>query len=143
MKFIETEKSINQDVIEKLEELFGYKLPKEYITHLLKYNGGRCEPNIFSFKENGKLSSSNVDWFLALYGGENDNMFSYLKDFKDVLPKYFLPIAHDSGGNLICISCRDEDFGTIYFWNHEYNKLNINEVWIIASSFNEFLMNLK
>ncbi|WP_394370020.1 SMI1/KNR4 family protein [Sphingobacterium micropteri] len=28
-------------------------------------------------------------------------------------------MAHDPGGNLVCISCDSDDKGCIYFWNHE------------------------
>ncbi len=143
MKFTEVEEKTNQNAIKKMEELFGYKIPNEYIAHLLKFNGGRCEPNIFSFEENGKLTTSDIDWFLALYDGEFDNLFNYLESYKGKLPNYFLPIAHDSGGNLICISCGIENRGYLYFWNHEINEKGEYEFFMIAKSFNDFLTGLK
>lgn len=143
MKFFDVEKKINKGSILKLETIFGYKIPEEYNIHLLKFNGGRCKPNIFYFKENDNLTSSDIDWFLALYDGEFDNIFDYIEIYKDKIPSHFLPMAHDSGGNLICISCGIEDYGYIYFWNHEFNELGNNEIWLIEKSFNEFLKNLK
>jgi hypothetical protein len=113
------------------------------VIHLLKYNGGQCEPNIFYFKERGKLTNSDIDWFLALYDGECDNLFNYLADYKDKIPNHFIPVAHDSGGNLICLSCGKNDFGYVYFWDHEYDKTGANNYFIIAKSFNQFIESIK
>jgi hypothetical protein len=37
--------------IEEVEEFVGLSFPYEYKAHLLQYNGGECEPNVFSFWE--------------------------------------------------------------------------------------------
>ena len=56
------------------------------------------------------------------------------------LPDYFVPIAHDPGGNLICISCSETENGFVYFWDHE-NEGN-NNVYLISKGFNDFIGNL-
>jgi len=125
----------------------------EYKNHLLKHNGGQCSPNVFRFYENGKLTESCIDWFLAIYEGEYDNLKEYIKTYKidkKRLPVHMLPIAHDPGGNLICISCDSLDEGYIYFWDHE-NEVDYNvtddkdysNLYFIAKSFEEFITGLK
>ncbi len=148
VKFFDTEKKIGLPDIYKIEEYLAASLPDKYKNHLLKYNGGRCEPNVFSFLENGKLTESNVDWFLAVYDGEYDNLKEYIKIYKfeeKRLPSRLVPIAHDPGGNLICIDLFD---GKIYFWDHEeeIDSPNDEEDWsniyLINNDFDSFITGL-
>ncbi len=55
--------------------------------------------------------------------------------------KNVLPIAEDPFGNFICLSINEEDFGTIYFADHEYEDAESGYLFMskIASSFTEFL----
>lgn len=152
--FFETEDHLEASQIKDVENYAKLTFPEEYKNHLLKYNGGRCLPNIFSFHQNGKRTNSSVDWFLAIYNGEYDNLKNYIDIFKieeKRLPYHILPIAHDPGGNLICISCEGEDFGYIYIWDHEeeidyststYNSNYLN-LYFVANSITEFLNELK
>lgn len=147
-----TERQTSIEEIKQIEELIGYQLPEEYKLHLLKYNGGMCEPNVFSFKEDGEMTSSCLHWFLAIYNGEGDNLRESIETFKldeKRMPQHIIPIAHDPGGNQICISCDGQDKGAIYFWDHEnevdYSVSDDNDysnLYFIASSFNEFLESL-
>lgn len=150
--FSQTESPLNQTQIVEIEEYIGLTFPDEYKEHLLKNNGGQCSPNVFKFNENGNLTKSCVDWFLAIYEGEYDNLKKYIQSYKiekKRLPLHILPIAHDPGGNLICISCNNEDEGFIYFWDHE-NEIDYftsddkdySNLFFVAKSFNEFIYGL-
>lgn len=151
--FAETEASITLSEIEEIERLVDLKFSEEYKIHLLQFNGGRCSPNIFNFNENGRITESCVDWFLAIHNGKYDNLTNYIYTYKideKRLPKQIVPIAHDPGGNLICISCGKKDYSCIYFWDHEnevdYKKSNDNDysnLYFIARSFFEFINELK
>ncbi|MEO6358817.1 MAG: SMI1/KNR4 family protein [Ferruginibacter sp.] len=151
--FSQIESQINRIQIQETEIYAGLKFPNEYKEHLLKFNGGQCVPKIFKFNENGKWTDSYIDWFLAIYNGKYDNLREYIKDYKldkKRLPTHMLPIAHDPGGNLICISTDTEDKGCIYFWDHEnevdYNITNdrdYSNLYMVARSFNEFIDGLK
>jgi hypothetical protein len=151
--FSQTEAQINLAQIENLEMLVGLNFPTEYKDHLLKYNGGQCTPNRFSFDVHGQESQSYIDWFLAIYDGEYDNLQNYIEIYKiedKRLPSHILPIAHDPGGNLICISCGKNDEGSIYFWDHEnevdyssFDNSEYSNLYLIARSFNEFINGLK
>ncbi len=152
--FTETENPISIDKIEQIEKLVGFKFPELYKNHLLKYNGGRCYPNVFQYYENNKrLNASDIDWFFAIYDGEYDNLEKEIKIMKieeKRIPYRMIPIAHDSGGNLICISCFGYDLGKIYFWDHEnevdyeiLDEMNCPNIYFIANNFTDFLNGLK
>lgn len=153
VNFINTEKKIAPQEINQLEELVGLNFPKEYKQHLLNYNGGQCIPNVFLFKEDGIETKSMIDWFLAIYEGEYDNLKSYLNIFKieeKRMPSHIVPIAHDPLGNLICISCTPRDYGYIYFWDHEkevdYNVSDDDDcsnLFLISKNLNNFISSLQ
>ncbi|MBX7215663.1 MAG: SMI1/KNR4 family protein [Candidatus Kapabacteria bacterium] len=150
--FSNVEASINNENIEEIEISVGLQFPQEYKDHLLKYNGGQCEPNMFSFYENNHLTSSCVDWFLAIYDGEFDNLKWYINLYKvkeKRMPFHIIPIAHDPGGNLICISCNGYDYGKIYFWDHEKEvdyliegDDNYSNLYLIANNLADFFNGL-
>lgn len=107
----------------------------------------------FHFEGKRKASFSSIDWFFAIYDGKHDNLLRYFFNYKvhrKRLPFRLIPIAHDPGGNLICISCEGADNGFVYFWDHEnevdYHVAEDNDfsnLFFIAKSFNEFLEGLK
>jgi hypothetical protein len=149
--FRETEAQLVPSQIEAVEKFVGLSFPKEYKEHLLRYNGGRCSPSVFNFVENGEETSSAVDWFFSIYDGEYDNLVDYIniyKKDKERLPVRMLPIAHDSGGNLVCISCSGADEGKVFFWDHEKEDLPgiLNDeyanMYLVANSFTQFLNEL-
>ncbi len=151
--FSHTKISIQISDIENIEKYVQLILPEEYKKHLLKYNGGRCKPNIFKFFEKNKLARSNVEWFFAIHNGELSNLLDNINDYKlkhKRLPNQIFPIARDAFGNLICISCGEKDFGSIYFWDHENevdyqieNDNNYDNLYSIAKSFNDFINSLE
>jgi hypothetical protein len=151
--FSQTESQLNLTQIEEIEKYVGLNFPSEYKEHLLQNNGGQCSPNVFKFNENENFTESCIDWFLAIYDGEHDNLRKYIQIYKleeKRLPIRILPIAHDPGGNLICISCDEDDEGCIYFWDHENEvDYNISEdqdysnLYIVANSFSDLIDGLK
>lgn len=150
--FTETKLQIDSSQISVVEKYAGFEFPIEYKKHLLKYNGGRCTPNVFKFNENGKDTDSCVDWFLAIYDGKYHNLRYYIEIYKieeKRLPFHILPIAHDPGGNLICISCDTKDKGCIYFWDHEKevdysisDDTDYSNMYLVAESLDRFLDDL-
>jgi hypothetical protein len=149
VEFRNTESQTNFAEIERLEKLIDLKFPVDYVNHLIKFNGGNCSPNRFSFLENKKETSSSIDWFLAVYDGEFDNLERYLRDYKiedKRLPLDIIPFAHDSGGNLICISANNEK---VYFWDHEKevdysisDDSDFSNLYLIAENLKDFLNRL-
>lgn len=151
--FTDAQEQLNIGQIEEIENYVKLSFPQEYKDYLLQSNGGRCEPNVFGFIENEEITNSSIDWFLSIYDGEYDNLKDYIDMYKieeKRIPTHILPIAHDPGGNLICISCGKKDNGYIYFWDHEkevdYNKSDDNDysnLYLVAKSFTKFIDNLE
>ncbi len=150
--FSQTEAPLTAAQIEEFEKSIGLEFPMPYKEHLLKYNGGQCVPNVFVFEEASVETSSSVDWFLALYDGDSDSLRETVETYKleeKRMPSHMLPIAHDPGGNLICISCGTKDYGFVYFWNHEdevdYSEAgddDYSNLYLIARDFDTFLNSL-
>ena len=150
VEFYDTEEKITLKDIEKLEKELKFIFPESYKNHLLRYNGGRCEPNVFQFIENGKITHSDLNWFLGVH---NEKYYQLKDDFIDFkieqyrMPYSIFPIANDSGGNQICMDAEDEK---IYFWDHEnevdysiYDDAVRTNLHFVANSLKEFLNNLK
>jgi hypothetical protein len=56
-------------------------------------------------------------------------------------------VAHAPGGNLICLSLREEDRGTVWFWDHEQeaeegDPPREDNLTMVAESFDEFASRL-
>ncbi len=153
IKIFNTYPKLKLAEIEEVEDFVGLTFPYQYKAHLLQFNGGECEPNIFTFWENGKKTNSDLNWFLGIHQEDDDNLLDFIQIYKIQqarLPRHFLPFAFDSFNNLICISCDGSDTGKIYFWDHDkevdYNKCddtNYSNLYLIANSFEEFLDGLQ
>lgn len=119
-------------------------MPKDYREFLLVYNGGYPEPDAFHFI--GSEDGSTIDRFLGIGVGEHSNLEKYLKTYEGRLPCDFFPIAHDPGGNLICIGTKGQYKGQIFFWDHEYEadeeEPNMSNMSLVSQSFQELMDNL-
>lgn len=103
--FEDTSPSATVAELDELERYAQLPFPDTYRQHLLRYNGGRCQPSVFHFVEHGQPTSSLVDWFLPTRADGWGNLRDYIETYKideKRLPTALLPIAHDPGGNLIC-----------------------------------------
>jgi cell wall assembly regulator SMI1 len=140
--------SLSMERLKSIERKYNIDFPPEYRHFLLAYNGGQPQPSAFYFKHtNGSYSDSCVDWFLAIYDEDYSNFENYFDRYKGHLPRVpdeLVPIAHDPGGNLICIAVKGENRGAIYFWDHEREEElpTYRNVHLVADSFNEFLESL-
>lgn len=153
VSFFRSFEEISLNDINKFEKFIGLKFPKLYVDFLLQHNGGKCTPNIFTFKEHGENTQSDVHWFLGIHDGTLANLKDFCESYKIYekrMPSHILPIAHDSGGNVICISCGQKDNGQIFFWDHE-NEVDYSEsddsdysnLYFIADDLKQFLDELK
>ena len=138
---------ITPEQIKMLEHDLGIHLPGDYSDFLLKNNGGRPKPNGFSYvsQGDGKIYKGMVDWFLGVNTGKHNDFQKYYEMYKDRVPRDFIPIAHDPGGNLICLSLKD---GTVYFWDHdeeveEGEIPDYRNMYKITDSFSDFLLSLR
>lgn len=130
--------------IERLEERVG-KLPPDFREFLLRINGGRPDPAGFSFQAGPRADESDVDWFFALGQGSPYEILHSLEVYRDRIPMGLLPIASDPGGNLLLLSLRRDDFGSVFFWDHEEESPpnpTMSNAYLVASSFSAFIADL-
>lgn len=144
LAFEETKINTSESAIASLEKRLDIVLPSEYKEHILKYNGGYPNKECFDTQGGGR---SKIHYFYAIYDGKYSNFEKSFNTFKvkeKRMLTHILPIAHDDGGNQICISIGDNDYGYIYFWDHEKetDEPGYDNMYLIANSFNEFLDSL-
>lgn len=120
------------DEIRRVETELGLTLPTAYIAALAFLNGGRPEMNFF--EDNGEV-----------YEVANFFPFSklpyqkYLMD--EFTPSSRVPIAGDPCGNSFCIGTSNEEYGCIYFADHEIS--GDDAFRMIAISIEKFLERLQ
>ena len=128
LKFLTDEMKI-EDEISLFEKKLGKKLPEQYRSFLIRYNGGDTPET--SFRCNRK--SSDVR---AFYGvGKARYNFDEIPFLEDFLANSYLPIAEDSFGNYIVIGLTNDTMGKIYFCNHEHQM----RTKILTETFGEFV----
>ena len=142
VKIYSNSKRLDENTLSLFEKNINIKLPHQYRAFLLEYNGGYPEPDGFKFAQD----ESFIDQFLSIGNGEHSNLESYIKTYKGRLPSDLLPIAHDPGGNLICIGIKNDVAGKVFYWDHEFESdeeaPDYSNVHIIAHDFNHFIDNL-
>jgi hypothetical protein len=125
---------ISTEDVQSFEHQYEIELPEEYKQFLLNNNGGI--PDKVYYTEND--ADLVINFFLSL-GSEKYSIEEYIKDWRqEGLANELVPIGEDAFGNLICISCKGDNKGQVYVWNHE-----LSEIRLIAPSFNYLLSNLK
>ncbi|MBN3794271.1 SMI1/KNR4 family protein [Burkholderia sp. Ac-20392] len=111
---INTRKALTAPTLEdiaKVERKIGRVLPPEYIEILKKFNGAYFDSNAFDIPGGGGAGISQFIPFNEIYRN-----IGYMEQTE--VSGYF-PFAHAEGGNYVCISLHDGDYGCIYFWDHE------------------------
>lgn len=124
--------------IEALESRLGSRLPSPFRELLAAVsNGGEVEPV-------AAQSASAVGVVAVLGAGRGDHfdLETRADQYRgDRLPGGLIPVADAEGGNLVCLSLRPDDFGTVWFWDHE-RELAGDAAVQVAANFDEFLVDL-
>jgi cell wall assembly regulator SMI1 len=96
--------------IERLERRKGRPLPAAYRDYLRQHDGGRLQDNSEAVNEIFGLGPDTPEWA---------SMWEKLDVYADRVPSWLLPVASDAFGNLFAVSLRDNDNGSVWFWDHE------------------------
>jgi len=107
--YLRREPPASIELIAQLEGRIGHSLPDDYRQYLLQQDGGRIDNNTRA-----------VDTVFSL-GDVPDyaSMWDKLGTYQERVPSWLLPVADDSTGNLYAISVRPDDYGSVWFWDHE------------------------
>lgn len=128
--------------IEIFENENNIKLTEQYINFLLKWNGGKVIPNLFMISTEQGPSVLNVFYGI---GDMYDNLTDFIEIMDERLPVGFIPIGDDPSGNVICLGTKDPYYDKIYFWDHEQEPEDpddMSNMYFLADGINEFLDNL-
>lgn len=123
----------SSDVVSEVERKIGRPLPSEYVASLQTLNGAYFDPNEFSLPDG---HNAGVPQFLPF-----NDVIQHMEYMEQTQVLGYLPIARAEGGNYVCLSLCDGDFGRVYFWDHEVPGYDAFSR--IGDSLNEFLNSLR
>src|SRR5215203_5073615 len=131
-----------------LEELTDFEkankidLPEDYKKFLLTYNGGK------PLKNTNQTPSTIISYMLGMHNGDYyASLYRHIDMFAKRLPFNTFPIATDAFGNLFIMSVHPDNYGQIFFWEHEGEPEigdghYVDNVSFVALSFNDFISKL-
>lgn len=131
--------------LREFERKHALCLPEDYRRFLLEHNGGAPSPNTIDFEEDGKPTSSDVQFIYGLHDGEDWARIEWhLESLAGRMVEEGLPIAGDSAGNEYLLITQGEREGQICFWDHERetDPPSDRSMSIVAASFTEFAAKL-
>lgn len=164
----------NKDIV-KLELLLETKLPIEYIQYLESY-GIKMFIEMILFKPlnttlpeytdmdkatnyNRNFYGSYIMSFFGLYDDDVYDVFYNLKTYKNRIPPNCLPIALEDSGGLIILDLNKNNYGKIFFWDHENEwdanfyeestkkeftvEMSYQNMYLIGENFIDFLQRLE
>lgn len=125
--------------VEAAEKRLNVVLPQEYKEMLTSVsNGGYVEP--MGFRSNLDVG---VDAVLGVARGDDLDLEATIGvcALDQRLPDGVIPIADAGCGNLVCLSTRQSDFGSVWFWDHEHEG-HAESTSLIAGNLKEFVSGL-
>ena len=108
-------KPLTPDQLMALERELGARLPEEYSRFLIDNNGGVPHPNVVDIEGLVGTPTDVQEFFGIGLEIESSNIMWYMREISERLPEKTLPIACDSGGNLFCLSLRNEHAGCVIY----------------------------
>lgn len=135
-------KNLSLEQIKRFEIEYNVKLTKLYKRFLLKWNGGKVAPNLFMIS--GEQGRSVLNVFYGI-GDMYDNLADFIDIMDGRLPAGFIPIGDDPAGNAICLGTKEPYYEKIYFWEHEQEPENpddMSNMYFLANNIDEFLNSL-
>lgn len=151
MELFDSAAPLTREEIDRLESQLGVSFPEDYIEFILKNNGGEPEEDwLFDFND-GVSESENtsvIRGFYKFYLHEDDSpSYDDLVKICNTMWKEkafgrdMVAIADDPGGNPICMCVSGENFGKVYFADHEFEDTKTGYLFMseVAPSFSAFM----
>ncbi|MEN9261835.1 MAG: SMI1/KNR4 family protein [Thermostichus sp. HHBFW_bins_43] len=148
---------VTEDDIKKIEAEIGHPLPENYVDFLIHYGGSAIRDGNAIIQtlepEKGLSEVASEIFFGYMPGYGYDLLEDGWRVYKDEeqlrMPRSFLPIATDYGGNMFCLSLFGENEGKVYFWECQLEEMpkpgeepGYSNVTLLAHSFDEFIESL-
>ena len=132
--------SLSQNRLEEFEKRVQSPLPQDYRDFLLKYNGGQPAPSFFWIVP--EKDGSEMERFYGIHDQTWYSLETYAGEQRYGLPPSMLPIADDGTSNFICLDISIQQYGEIYFIDHELHGFqpgSAEGIIKLANSFSDFL----
>ena len=117
-----TDGTAKEEDLDRIEQKFHIKIPKEMREHYLAYNGGCPERTVFTDKNGDEYF---VDLFIPVrerFKRPIEKTLELLRADGGVISDWLIPFAEEIEGNFFCFSVRESDFGAIYYYDHELSR---------------------
>jgi cell wall assembly regulator SMI1 len=109
VEYVRREPPASAEQVNRLEQRVGRPLPPEYRDYLRQQDGGRLDNNNRAI--NTVFGVGDVPEWASIW--------DVLETYSERVPDWLLPVADDAFGNLFAVSLRNQDRGSVWFWNHE------------------------
>lgn len=110
------DEKISMNEIMEVENMWGVKLPKDYIECAIYNHGGSPEPEEFLVEGRQRVFGC----LLSYDKDSPDNILKVYNGIKERLPEKIFPFGCDPAGNYICFDYRKSNNNPrIIFWDHE------------------------
>ena len=128
--------------VKAVESAVRAKLPESYRDFLLEFGESDFEVYAVFPTQGGGVAPG------TFFGR---NLTAALEQFSERMPDRVLPINDDGAQNLICISLRPENYGTVLFQSHaagwddstgDINAAELGSFAELCSSFEDFVLGL-
>jgi hypothetical protein len=141
MQLTDSYRATNQEELSQIESYFNINLPIAYKEFLLKNNGG--SPTLHDYKIGGEYFDD-VGWFFCIRNSETTHdLKTENVEMENRIPNHYFCIAISFGGNIICLSLKEKEYGFVYRWDHEIENYDGNpwedNMLAVAASLPDFL----
>jgi len=141
VRILDTYNKLSLKDIDIFQSQYNIELTNNYITFLLRWNGGTPSPEMFIISD--EEGPTVMNYFYSI-GDTQYNLEDHLDIYEFRLPNSFIPIGDDPGGNAILLGTRGPYYDHIYFWDHEQEPgyPDMSNMYFLANDIWEFLDHL-
>jgi hypothetical protein len=132
------EKKVTATEVDEFAINQSLQLPLEYRDFLVRSNGGKPNAKVRLVELSSGRPLTSIRYFFALSTVNYFSLEWHYDSYRGRIPSGLLPIAVDSGGNLICLALSGEAAGAVYFWDHE-SEGSQGKLPLVTKSFGELL----
>ena len=140
-----SQKQIQKDLDKFERKYLKKKFPDDLRDYLLKNGGTVPNPSVFKVYGLGNTPEAAIHVVLGS-SDPLDSLCATCEVLKDRIPENFVPFAICDGGDFVCYSMDESDFGHIWYWYHEEEcepgEVDRSNCYACADSLAEFLENL-